>query len=332
MSKTRVFFLGAGQIAVPILKAAARSDIIELAGAGTQPDKPAGRGRKLTATPAAVAAEAMSLPVMKIPDINSPETLAQIRALAPDILLVVSFGQLLKDEALSLARVAPVNIHASLLPLYRGASPISDAILNGDEKTGVAFMRMERGLDTGPVYAALEMPLTGRERRSELEDALGNLAAEKCAEILCDIASGKLAAVPQDDARATKSRKIKKEHGVIDWAESAVSISRKVRAFYPWPGAKTELPLPSGAVTLSVCDAVPVSAERPAAPGTIVRADKKSLILSCGDGALEILKIFPTGRKEMTGAEFVRGSREPLEGMTLQSSGPQTAALLKKTL
>ena len=320
MKRPRIYFLGSGAIAVPVLKALAASTKIELAGAGTQIDRPAGRKCRLVPTPVGAAAEEMGLAIDKIPSVNTPEFLEHLRALEPDVALVLSFGQLLKQPFLDVPRHGCVNIHASLLPAYRGASPIVSSILAGDRMTGVTFMRMALALDSGPVYCRLERPLDGTEFSGTLEVELGQMAASAVEDVLLKICSDELAAVPQDDAAATFCRKIKKSDGIIDWTRDAGEIDAMARAFFPWPGARFRIRAGEGGCTATVA-ACRIRPELSGVPGAFLSADRKSMIVACGSGgALEILELIPSGGRRMTAAAFRNGTR----GVPLAFPPPET--------
>lgn len=320
MERPRIYFLGSGAIAVPVLKTLGASDKIELIGAGTQIDRPAGRKCRLVPTPVGAAAEEMGLTIDKIPSVNTSEFLERLRKLEPDIVLVISFGQLLKQPFLDVPRHGCVNIHASLLPAYRGASPIVSAILSGDGMTGVTFMRMALALDSGPVYRQLEKPLAGTESAGPLELELGELAASAVEDVLLEICRGELVAVPQNDAAATFCRKIKKSDGLVDWKRDAREIDAMARAYFPWPGARFRVQAGEGAsmVTIAVCR---VRRDLSGAPGTFLSADRKSMIVACGSGgAIEILELIPSGGRRMTAAAFRNGTR----GVPLVFPPPET--------
>jgi len=308
MDKVRVYFLGAGEIAVPVLAALTVNPHIELVGAGTQVDRPAGRNRRLTPTPVGEWAESNSYFIDKIESVNAGVFIDKLRSLRPQIILVISFGQLLKQEILHLDGAVCVNIHASLLPLYRGASPINAAILHRRDVTGITFMKMAEGLDTGDIFCAFDYPLDGTEDAESLETALGRLAAEKTPEVLCRIVQGELPAVPQQEAEATLTRKIRKEYGIIEWHNDADDIEAIIRAYHPWPGASFSLENAGKNLKLRVT-AARIVKDMSGRPGEVLRADKKQWIIACGAGALEILKVVPEGKKEMGGADFLRGCR-----------------------
>ncbi|MBE6379483.1 MAG: methionyl-tRNA formyltransferase [Lentisphaerae bacterium] len=316
----KVYMLGSGAIAVPVLKKLleqSRDGLFELLGIGTQPDRPAGRKRTLMPTPVGAFAAENGLKIDKFESLNDGAAQAKLEKLAPDFLLVVSYGQLLKKPLLALPKYGCVNIHASLLPRYRGASPITRAIVNGDARTGVCFMDMEVGLDSGKVYYTLERSLNNTEYADALEVELGELAAEKTLEVLENIAAGSLTGTPQDPALVTMTTKLKKSDGVIDWQQSAVQIEAMVRAYTPWPGASFMLELNGELKSLIITRAEIVENDLPTSPGTIIRADKKKFVIACGSGALEIAELIVPGKKAMPGANFLNGCRENLAGKNL---------------
>ncbi len=295
-------------IAVPILRKLAESNVLELTGAGTQPDRPAGRGGKTSPTPVGSAAAAMGLDVDKVPDVNAPEFIEKLKKMAPDMIVVVSFGQILREELLNLPPSGCINVHASILPKYRGASPIVSAILNRDEETGVAFMAMEKGLDSGAVYHTETMALMHTERADRLEMRLGEIAAAAVETVLLKIAACVLQAVPQNHEQATVCRKIKKAHGIIDWRKSAADIGAMVRGYYPWPGAAFTLLVPGRSIPVTVCEAR-VREELTGTPGELLLCGKKGLIIACGSGALEVLTVSSPGKREMGITAFLNGFR-----------------------
>ena len=245
----------------------------------------------------------------RIENVNAPEFIARLRGLAPDIVLVVSFGQILRDELLNLPEYGCVNVHASLLPKYRGASPIAAAIANRDAMTGIAYMRMNRGLDTGDVFRILPLELRGNESADALEFQLGLLAAGELETTLCGIVDGTYPPRAQEEAAASKTKKIKKSDGLIDWRRSAADIEALLRAYHPWPGAHFNLLLEEGPLTITVRRANVLSLDG-GRPGEILLADpKRGWIVACGEGALELLEIVPTGRKAMPATAFLNGCR-----------------------
>ncbi len=314
----RILFCGTPDYAVPSLqKLHALAPGHEVVGVVSQPDKPKGRGNSKTPTPPPVvdAARALGIPNERIfqpRSINKPEVLDALRALHPDILCVVAYGNILKKEALELGRYFPINAHASLLPKYRGAAPIQAALLAGDAETGVCVMKMEAGLDTGPVLLRRTLPIPPRETAGTLHDKLAALSANCFAEALELIQTNKYTLEPQDDSRASCAAKLEKSSGTIDWLLSAATIERLVRAMTPWPGAWTQVASADGKwsqrIRIAEAELAP-----PGTPSSLIHA--QILRASCGDGgALSITKIQPEGKREMTVAEFIRGAGKPLLG------------------
>ncbi len=311
-NKLKVVFLGSGPIAIPVMRELANSPEIELLAVISQLDRPAGRKRVLTPTPLAQAALELGLDVVRTADVNTPEFTAYLQEMKPDFLCVVSFGQILKSAVLSVPAICCVNVHASLLPRYRGASPIVQAIINGDKSTGVCFMQMERGLDSGPVFQTLTMELDGSEYADSLEMALGELAASHAAETLQKIADGSCPPVPQNPAEVTVCRKIAKRDGFVSWDSPACVIEAMSRAYFPWPGAVTQLRCADGKIqNITICSAKISDIPAPAVGQCADIAGK--LIVGCGDSTtLEILELIPSGGKRMNAASFRNGLRGAL--------------------
>ena len=308
-SKLNVYFLGSGKIAVPVLEKLLQSSDINMCGIGTQLDRPAGRNRHLQPTPIGEYAEEHNLAIDKIENVNAEDFLKHLKKLNPDMVLVVSFGQLLKQDFLNLPPCGCVNIHASLLPRFRGASPIVAAIASRDNYTGVCFMKMERGLDTGGVFRRLVYPLNMSEYCSDLELALGKYAGDYVVETLLGIRSGLYVEVPQSRDGVSMTGKIRKEHGKINFNEPAALIEAKIRAFYPWPGAWFKLALPENKEYVITIIEARIMPEVSGVPGEILQADKKAVIIACGEGALELRMLLPQGKKSMSAAAFVNGCR-----------------------
>ncbi|MFA6659480.1 MAG: methionyl-tRNA formyltransferase [Victivallaceae bacterium] len=307
-NQIKLYFMGSGEIAVPVLAAISASSRINLLGIATQPDQPAGRRCMLRETPVARFAPATGLTPDKPERVDDPGFMAYLAGLQPDVILVVSFGQILRHELLELPKFGCMNIHSSLLPRYRGASPISTAILNRDQVTGVTFMRMDEGLDAGGIYSSYRYPLTGNEYVDELEKALGNFAANYVVEVLVRLTSGKLKAVPQNQNEVTLTRKIKKQYGAVDWSMTAEELEAKIRAFTPWPGVFFSARRNERVTTIKIT-AARILGESIGKPGEILQADRKGLIIACGSGALELIRLVPQGRKEMGSTDFLNGFR-----------------------
>lgn len=307
MEELKIYFLGSGPIGIPVIEELRRNPAVKLLGIGTQPDRPAGRKRVLTPTAVGSWANMNGIDISKSASVNSEEFLGYLKDLNPDILLVVSFGQILKEPVLKLPAVACINVHASLLPLYRGASPIAKAIVNGDKKTGVAFMQMEKGLDTGPVYSIYERELDGTERADRLENELGEIAAGHIVEDLLKIKAGRLKSTAQDNELANYAAKTVKNDGLINWCEPAFKIDARMRAYCHWPGAFFHLGFKCGnSLEIKVTECRIINDMR-GKPGEILKADKTAWVIACGEGAVELSRVVPQGKKEMSGPEFLRG-------------------------
>ena len=294
-------FAGTPEFAVPTLEA--------IVGAGhrvlavyTQPDRPAGRGRKLVDSPIKNAALAHGLPVHQPPKLGAAAD--ELSALAPEVMIVVAYGQLLRPEILAIPTHGCINVHASLLPRWRGAAPIARAIAAGDAVTGVTIMRMDAGLDTGPMLAVAETPIHEHDNAATLHDRLALLGAQTLVPVLEQLVTGTLAARAQPDTGATYAPKLKKEEAVIDWSQPAVVLHRKIRAFNPYPVAVTTL----RGKPLRLWDIGAVEAGS-GAPGEIVGADRQGLRVQTGVGVLTLTKLQSEGGKILAAAEFINGSR-----------------------
>lgn len=307
-NKPKIYFLGSGMIAVPILKVLATAEELELIGVGTQLDRPAGRNRRPTPTPVGVEARKIGLEPECIASVNDEVYLDRLKNLRPDLIVVVSFGQILRIPLLTLPKKGCVNIHASLLPRYRGASPIAQCILNRDAETGICFMAMESGIDTGAIYEKIKVPLDHSEYANQLAFKLGCIAAEATPGVLCSICRGELVPIPQDSVEATVCTKIRKGDGIIRWNKPAYEIEAMVRAFFPWPGAYASIRTQKGIENVTLVH-VNSRLELSGAPGQILRADKYGLVVACGKGAIEILELAPPGRRIMSAVAYLNGLR-----------------------
>jgi len=322
-NKIKTVFLGSGAFAPPVLEAMLRDGSLDIAEIVTQVDKPAGRKGILTPTPLGQWCQGSGLAFERVLSVNSKDFLDHLREVDPELIVVVSFGQILKEELLGLPRLGCLNVHASLLPAYRGASPIVSAILNGEKLTGVTFMRMDKGLDTGPVYRQFELEIGDRITAPELETELARLAGQHIGECIRQLAEGKLPAQEQDHAKATVSRKIRKSHAALDWNSSPESLARKIRAFFPWPSViftcmRNERPV-----------AVKISAGRAIAgvsgkPGQILSIKSEGITVACAQDALLLEKVIPEGKKEMRATDFANGFR--LEPGMIFLNGPGISA------
>jgi methionyl-tRNA formyltransferase len=276
----------------------------EISGVITQPDKPGGRGQSMQASPAKKRAYELKLPVYQPSSLRSEEARLLIEALAPEIVVVVAYGKILPPWLLQSPRLGCINLHGSL-PKYRGAAPVHWAVANGESKTGVCTMRLNEGLDTGPVYLCGETDIGPDETVPELYDRLAVLGAPLLHATLEGVAGGSLASNPQDDSKASFAPLLKKEDGFIDWSLPAFQIHNRVRAFNPWPATATKF---RGAVCKVLKTRIG-NAASPLSPGSILLS-KGKLEVACGDGfALEVLSIQPENRKAISGADFANGAR-----------------------
>ncbi len=297
----RLVFAGSSEFAVPTLQALAAGPW-NLAAVLTQPDRPAGRRRRLTPTPVRASAEALGIEIDTPRTLKDPSAAARLAALAPDVLVVVDYGLILPAAVLSIPAAGCVNGHASLLPRWRGAAPIQRAILAGDEETGVSVMKMEAGLDTGPVYLVRRVAIGPLETAGELRERLAAVCAETLVEAMPGILDGTAAAQPQDDSRATYAAKLTPEEGRIRWSGDAGELARRIRAFSPRPGAWT--PWDSQRLKLHRAQAL---AERPpaAGPGVVWRAGPEGIDVAAGTGSVRILELQPPGGKVMDAGAFL---------------------------
>jgi methionyl-tRNA formyltransferase len=298
----KIVFMGTPDFAVPSLESLITSQ--EIIGVVTQPDRPAGRGRKQQSPPVKIVAEAHGIPVYQPKSLRSEEAAEPLREWAPEMIVVAAFGQILRPHVLELPPKGCLNVHASLLPRWRGAAPIQYAILVGDDETGVSLMQMDEGMDTGPVFVQLAIPMKSGETAGELHDRLARLGADLLKEHLDDILAGRLLAVPQNDDLATYAPMIKKEAGAIDWDLPAGQVDQHIRAMTPWPSAFTTW---SGKM-LKILAAEPVDdAQIPAGmPGQVVVYDGMPMILT-GKGGLRLKRIQLSGRRAMAAEDFLNG-------------------------
>jgi methionyl-tRNA formyltransferase len=324
LSPLRLGFAGTPEFAVPALGVLAQAH--RICAVFTQPDRPAGRGQSLHASPVKTLATLLGLPVHQPPSFKSPETLEFLRSLELDALVVVAYGLILPPAALQCPKLGCLNIHASLLPRWRGAAPIQRAVLAGDSKTGVTIMRMDAGLDTGPMLAAREIDIGADDTAKTLHDRLARLGAELIAETLSALRQGRVSELPQPSEGVTYAEKISKAEALIDWRQDALQISRRVRAFNPWPIAETRL---DGA-QLRIWDAQTLdsraapanpafTATAPTAePGSVLSATHAGIDVACGRGVLRILRLQLAGRKPLVPVEFLKAQR--LDGARFASA------------
>ena len=299
----RIVFMGTPEFAVPSLKALLDAGY-GVVGVFTQPDRPVGRGHKLAACPVKKLAVERGVPVYQFERLRNEEGLACLRALAPDIVVTAAFGQILSQALLDVPKMGTVNVHASLLPAYRGAAPINWCILNGETKTGVTTMLTDAGVDTGAMLLRRETDIGETETAAELSVRLSHLGAELLIETLKGYIAGEIAPTPQDERLASRQPMLKKEMGLIDWTRSAKEIACQARGLDPWPSAYTDY---LGG-TLKIYRACPVEGEGD--PGTVLRSSAKEvLFVACGEGALEVLEMQAPGGKRMSARAYLAGKK-----------------------
>jgi len=312
----RIVFMGTPEFAMPTLEKLASH--YPLVGVVTQPDRPAGRGRRLVASPVKEFAVAEGIPVFQPERLRGVEAVEHIRTWSPDLIIVAAYGQILRPSVLGIPRFGVLNVHASLLPRWRGAAPVQAAILAGDAVTGVTIMKMDEGLDTGPILTMREVPIAPGETAGELEGRLAEIGAQVLMEVLPDYLSGHLQPRPQPDEGATITRRIPAEEAGIDWTRSAADLERHVRAFAPAPGAFTGW---NGArLRVLQSETLSGAALAPSAPGTVFLWGKFPAVAT-GEGALVLLQVQMAGKRPMSGDLFVRG-RKDLLGAVLSSRRP----------
>lgn len=301
----KIIYMGTPDFAVAPLEAILKAGH-EVTAVVTQPDRQKGRGREVQYSPVKECALSYGIPVLQPLKIKEKDAVEELRKYPADIFVVAAFGQLLSEEILNMPRLGCINIHASLLPAYRGAAPIQWCVINGEEKSGVTIMQMAKGMDTGDILLQKEVVLDEKETGGSLFDRLMETGAELIVEVLPKIEAGELTPVVQKEELATYAGKITKDMGNIDFAKSAVTIERLIRGLNPWPSAFTHY---KGKI-LKIWEADVVSecanAENPV-PGTVIAMDKESFTLATGEGALRIRSLQPEGKKRMSCAEFMRG-------------------------
>jgi methionyl-tRNA formyltransferase len=302
----RIVFLGSGAFAVPSLEALldAGHDVAALV---TQPDREKGRGRALAATPTKAVALPRGVPVLQPRRIKEPSALEELRALRPEVQVVVAYGQILPRAVIDNAPLGTVNVHSSLLPRYRGAAPIHWAVVNGETETGVTTMLIDEGLDTGPTLLSRSTPIGPEETAPELERRLAPLGATVLLETLAGLSAGTLRPQPQDHARATLAPILRKEDGRIDWARPADEIARRVRGLQPWPGTFTTWAGGDLKVLRARVEAAPPT---DTVPGGVLAVDGDGIVVAAGGGTrLRLVDVQPESRRPMPAAAFAAGAR-----------------------
>jgi methionyl-tRNA formyltransferase len=304
MENLRVVFLGSPQFAVPSLEALIDANDIDIPLVVTQPDRPAGRGRKLLPPAVKTAAEQHGIRVLQPETLRTEDQIDELRSVQPDVIVVVSYGEILRKPVLEIAPLGCINVHPSLLPAYRGAIPMQAAILNGDEETGVSFIKLTPQLDAGPILHQVRSRLEGNETTGDLSDRLSTLAADHLPETLRRWSSGEITAIDQDDSQATYTRELTKTDAQIDWTWTAGHIERFVRAMLPWPKAWT-IANQQRLVISSSC-VVESGSSTSEVPG-LVWAEDNQVSISTGAGQLRLEVVQPAGKREMDAADWARG-------------------------
>ena len=299
----RIVFMGSPDFALPTLSTLAKNH--QVIGVVTQPDRASGRGRELKSPPVKTLALELNIPILQPEKLRTPEAMDQLRAWNPDLIVVAAFGQILKKEVLDLPRYGCINVHASLLPRWRGAAPINAAILHGDEETGVTIMQMDAGLDTGAMLAKKSIRIGRDDTTGSVLGALSTLGADLLIKTLPDYLSGNLKPVPQPAEGFTYAPMLKKEDGLLDFTRSAVELERRVRAMNPWPGAWFEW----NGNPLKVMRASVVSGEKGLVSGSRFTVEGRPAVQSA-EGVLVLDEVQPAGKKVMSGKAFLAGARE----------------------
>ena len=302
----RILFCGTPHFAVPTFIHLLAQPDIEIAAVITQPDRPRGRGQEISASPVKEAAVAANIPVHQPEKIRSPEARELLQRLAPDCIVIIAYGQIIPAALMNIPKLGWINLHASLLPKYRGAAPINWAIANGETQTGLTTMRIDAGMDTGDILLQEEVDIAPEETAPELTESMAEAGAPLMLETLRGLAAGKLIACPQNNAEATYAPLLKKEDGRIDWKRPAQEIYNRIRGFTPWPGAYTSF---RGQSCQLWAEPFSLRAVNVAEPGTIVREDSQILI-ACGQTTLlRLLSVKLEGRKQVSAEEFANGAR-----------------------
>jgi len=299
----KIVFAGTPEFAVPTLARLTEADLTPIA-VYTQPDRPAGRGRQPRASAVKQHAEQAGIPVYQPVSLRDPQAQAELAALAPDLMVVVAYGLILPEAVLAIPRLGCINVHASLLPRWRGAAPIQRALLAGDAETGVTIMQMDAGLDTGPMLASQSCPIDSGMTASELHDRLAEQGADLLVAVLPDLVAGRLEAQAQDAAAASYAEKLQKSEAPLDWQQSAEQLARQVGAFNPWPVAETRLA--DQRLRIWQAEALPESTTT-ARPGQVLAAGRAGIDVATAAGVLRLQRLQAAGGRPLSAAEFLNG-------------------------
>ena len=300
-----VVFFGTPQFAVPTLRRLVDSTH-SVAGVITQPDRPRGRGQKITHAPVKALALERGIPVYQPDRLKPPEVAETLRGWRADLGVVAAYGRIIPEQLLAIPRFGMINVHASLLPKYRGAAPVHRAVINGDSQTGVTIMRVVKELDAGAMLAKVTRPIGPDETSDVVETALADMGAELLVTVVDQLVSGIAREEPQDDTQATYAPRLTKEEGLIDWTRSAPEIHNRIRGLYPWPHAYTFF---KGTRLIVLRSAVATAGASPTIPGTILRVTSEAIQVATGDGELAMLDVQPEGRRAMRAHDFLLGHR-----------------------
>ena len=297
--------MGTAELAGPILRALDRET--KVVAVVTQPDRPKGRNLQLQFSAVKTVALELKIPVLQPGRAREPEFVAMLQQIAPELIVVVAYGQILPPTILNIPRLGCVNVHTSILPKFRGAAPIQWALLNGESKTGVTIMKMDEGLDTGPILQIKETPITDADDAQTLHDRLAQLGAEIIVPTIEAYAVGRIQPQAQPAEGSSYARKITKEDGQIDWKKPATTIWNQVRAFTPWPGAYTFQAAEGKRRLLKIWRALPEPGQN-GAPGEVIELDRKGIVIRCGEQALRVTELQREGGRRATAQEFISGN------------------------
>lgn len=298
--------MGAGDIGLPALRWLLNSSSCEMIGVYTQPDRPVGRKQVLRPPEVKTVALDAGVPVFQPEKLREESAMAQLRELAPELIVVMAYGQILSKEVIELPTIACINLHASILPRHRGASPIQGAIRDGDEESGITVMYIDEGLDSGDILLVERCPIEATDTGGTLHDKLAEIAPTALAQAVTKFETGKAPREPQDESLVTHDRKLLREHGEIDWSQSAESIARLIRAYHPWPSAYTRIDGQKLKI-LPFCNTLKTNVGE---PGEVVSTNGGNLFVSCGEGQLIVREVQLEGRKRMDVASFLAGNSE----------------------
>ena len=303
----RLVFAGTPDFAATALKALLQTDH-QVVGVYTQPDRPSGRGRKLIPSPVKQVALDAGIAVFQPQSLKAPEAQAELKALAADVMIVAAYGLILPKTVLAIPRHGCLNIHASLLPRWRGAAPIQRAIAAGDKETGITIMQMDAGLDTGDMLLKLSTPIEESDTGGSLHDRLADLGGQAIVDALAGLEEGSQTPEPQDDLQACYARKLSKEEGHLDWTEDASALSRRVRAFNPWPGTYTDAG--GQRIRIHAAEVIDITSDRH--PGTVVERSKDGIDIACGLDVLRVTRLQLPGSRPQSARDLINGGKEIL--------------------